>query len=810
MLKQSRSRRLVILIGLIVFAVIGYLVLNNSKAATNADIDNNGSVGISDLTILAANYGLSGKTFSQGDITGDGTVNIFDFSILAAQWGSTSGGSCTGISIAAGADIASIINGTVSGNTTFCISGNHVLSAIIQPKAGDQLIGVAGTSPTLDGGATGCPAACTGGLALAINGNNVNNVTVKGLLVQHVNNAINSPALGAQNVGSGWDIENNEVAFNATEGIRVGASAIVKNNQVHDNGQLGLSGFQSTGANIESNTIYNNCLGANCNTAYFQGGGDEAGGMKFFRGSSITIKNNNVHDNGGDGIWLDTDIFNSTIDGNTVTNNGIANVSNTQQIVIEVACNNSITNNTVTAGAGTNISTGTPSSAIFLSTSHGNIITGNTTSGKQRGIFIWNDANRTDSTPSCGAKSSDNNTISGNNETLLSGGTSQITGFNMFTGTTQSGNIYSNNHYHISSCSNAAWEWYTGSSVNLSFSAWQAIPQDSTASGSTCDTSTSNKIYWGSWIDGDVYSLNSADAPWSGPTAGGSWDLFEQHAGKKVSIIHYGQPPMWSGPFYPGTANFITDRGAIPMMDMSSLDVPLTDITNGNYDSSIITWANAVKTWGKPFFFRWDWEMNGTWGQLGNFYWLAQAKANPTNYTNAWKHIHDVIAGQGANNVTWVWCPNVVYSGTTPLSSLYPGDGYVDWTCIDGYNWGTNPYKSDSWKSFSQVFSQTYNELLALAPTKPIMIGETASTEYGGSKASWITDALSTQLPNNFPKIKALVWFNWNFVEGSGRMDWPIESSGTAQSAFATGISSSYFTTNSFGSLPALTKVQAP
>ncbi len=96
MLKRSRLRGLVVFVGILVFAVIGYLVLNNSKAATNADIDNNGSVGISDLTILAANYGLSGKTFSQGDITGDGTVNIYDFSILAAQWGQTSGGSSYG------------------------------------------------------------------------------------------------------------------------------------------------------------------------------------------------------------------------------------------------------------------------------------------------------------------------------------------------------------------------------------------------------------------------------------------------------------------------------------------------------------------------------------------------------------------------------------------------------------------------------------------------------------------------------------------------------------------------------------------
>ncbi len=94
MLKQSRSRRLVILVGVLVFAVIGYLVIHNSKAATNADINNDGGVGIADLTILAANYGQNGKTFSQGDITGDGTVNIYDFSILAANWGN---GTPTGV-----------------------------------------------------------------------------------------------------------------------------------------------------------------------------------------------------------------------------------------------------------------------------------------------------------------------------------------------------------------------------------------------------------------------------------------------------------------------------------------------------------------------------------------------------------------------------------------------------------------------------------------------------------------------------------------------------------------------------------------
>lgn len=316
-------------------------------------------------------------------------------------------------------------------------------------------------------------------------------------------------------------------------------------------------------------------------------------------------------------------------------------------------------------------------------------------------------------------------------------------------------------------------------------------------------TSTPSSIYWGAWIDGDTYSIGSSDAPWSASTTGGSWDLFEQHAGKKVSVLHYGQPPMWSQAFAPGTASLITNRGAIPFMDMSSQSVPLTDVTSGKYDSSIITWAQAVKSWGKPFFFRWNWEMNGTWFDWGN-----QAKANPANYIAAWRHMHDVVTAQGASNVTWVWCPNTEFTGSTPLSQLYPGDSYVDWTCVDGYNWGSNPYKTDSWKSFNQVFQQTYNSLLTIAPTKPIIIGETSTTEYGGSKASWITDALTNQLPKNYPKVKGLVWFNWNIFENGGRMDWPIETTSTAQAAFANGIANPYYSANSYGNLPALTKVQ--
>jgi beta-mannanase len=160
--------------------------------------------------------------------------------------------------------------------------------------------------------------------------------------------------------------------------------------------------------------------------------------------------------------------------------------------------------------------------------------------------------------------------------------------------------------------------------------------------------------------------------------------------------------------------------------------------------------------------------------------------------------VRDVFTSVGARNVTFVWVPNAIYPGSIPLAGLYPGDAYVDWVGLDGYNWGTNPTKPAGWTSFRNVVRPTYDALGALAPGKPVMVAETGSSEYGGSKAAWIADALAT-LPTEFPRIRALVWFDWN-AEG---MDWVIESSATAQSAFAAGIASPQYMGNAYANLPA-------
>jgi hypothetical protein len=62
-----------------------------AAALTPGDANGDGAVNVSDLSLLAANYGVtSGATWGMGDFTGDGAVNVSDLSLLAANYGTGS------------------------------------------------------------------------------------------------------------------------------------------------------------------------------------------------------------------------------------------------------------------------------------------------------------------------------------------------------------------------------------------------------------------------------------------------------------------------------------------------------------------------------------------------------------------------------------------------------------------------------------------------------------------------------------------------------------------------------------------------
>jgi hypothetical protein len=310
-------------------------------------------------------------------------------------------------------------------------------------------------------------------------------------------------------------------------------------------------------------------------------------------------------------------------------------------------------------------------------------------------------------------------------------------------------------------------------------------------------------LYWGATI-GD--QITGEQAPWDM----GAVSSFEGMAGKGVSLVNFFAPfANCSGSNcsyykFPGDVmEDIREHGSIPVFSWSSQSIPsnlnepnfqLSDVIAGTYDSFIREFAEDARDWGHPFFLRFNWEMNGNW-----FPWSEGVNGNQSGeYVAAWRHVHDVFSAVGADNVTWVWCPNVDpgHKLQSSLASNYPGADYVDWTGLDGYNWG--PSKG-GWTSFSQLYNTTYHEITdTVAPGKPLMIGEMGATESGGSKASWISEALA-EIPTAFPNIRAMLWFD-TFDDG---MDWPIETSSSATGAFASGVQAAAYRANSYADLPA-------
>ncbi len=234
-----------------------------------------------------------------------------------------------------------------------------------------------------------------------------------------------------------------------------------------------------------------------------------------------------------------------------------------------------------------------------------------------------------------------------------------------------------------------------------------------------------------------------------------------------IHLTYYAWDDDWAGGSVTATD---LSEGKIPLVNWEPDNIDFNQIVNGSLDATIQARASGAKKLGMRFFLDFAAEMNGDEAWSGNDAGL---------YVAAYRHIHDLFVAAGANNVVWAWCPNVtdVNGGNAMTMAYYPGDTYVDWTGVDGYNWGTS-VAGFGWQSFHDVFAQIY-PLLA-AKGKPILIGEMASDEVGGDKGQWIAAIVPT-LRADFPMIKGLVWFDVH-----KERQWQIDSSPASLAAYQT------------------------
>ena len=269
-----------------------------------------------------------------------------------------------------------------------------------------------------------------------------------------------------------------------------------------------------------------------------------------------------------------------------------------------------------------------------------------------------------------------------------------------------------------------------------------------------------------------AFGVTHPDVPWD-PT---QIDALADLLGRMPAIIAWYQ--AWgasSSALDLALLEAVRSRGAVPLITWEpwggSTSFPLTAIARGDFDAYIDTWAVGLAEYGAPVYLRFAHEMNGDW-----YPWSVGVNGNSVgDYVAAWRHVHDRFAAAGASNVSWIWAP--IAGPSAGVVATYPGDAYVDWVGLDGFNYGTTKPDS-SWTSFASIFASSYGAVQTLTD-KSIMIAETGSTEEGGDKVAWVKDAFATQLPYQFPDVRAVIWFNRD-----KETDWRVDSSVASLAAF--------------------------
>jgi hypothetical protein len=281
--------------------------------------------------------------------------------------------------------------------------------------------------------------------------------------------------------------------------------------------------------------------------------------------------------------------------------------------------------------------------------------------------------------------------------------------------------------------------------------------------------------------------------------------ITEQSVG---SIVWF---PTWDDEFPSIACNKLAERGIIPHLtwelfwpsedpNNSRQTGPdgyqgFLDVLDGKYDAYIDRFAQDAKEFDNTVLIRFLHEFNGNW-----YVWSGNknggANGGPDQVVAVWKYVVDRFRAKGATNVKWLWVPHGPSTDRSEepwnhVSKYWPGDEYVDWIGLDGYNF----YPQDPWggkrpyRNFDNCFRELYDQCAALGD-QPMMIAEfgTGEFEYEDvDKAAWISDAFS-KIKSDYPRVKIFTWFNIN-----KELDWRVNSSPEALEAFKKAMKDPYY-----------------
>jgi mannan endo-1,4-beta-mannosidase len=254
-------------------------------------------------------------------------------------------------------------------------------------------------------------------------------------------------------------------------------------------------------------------------------------------------------------------------------------------------------------------------------------------------------------------------------------------------------------------------------------------------------------------------------------------DQYASNTGTVPRIILVHQDWYWGGSYVPFAAsgiNSIYSRWPLPntviMTTWSqSNGVPsLSSIAAGQHDAYIRQFATDVKAFGKRILIRPNAEMNGDWFGFGG---------QPAAFIDFWRRTVDIFRSVGVPNAEFVWCPNVTYRGTNyPIVPYYPGNDYVDWVGLDGYNYAAS--RSTAWQEFVDIFAYDLDNTMGQYPKK-LIICETGCHPEVGDKGAWFWNMRQALAANRFPQVEGVVYYDHNMDGASWAIDapqWALEA----------------------------------
>jgi hypothetical protein len=231
----------------------------------------------------------------------------------------------------------------------------------------------------------------------------------------------------------------------------------------------------------------------------------------------------------------------------------------------------------------------------------------------------------------------------------------------------------------------------------------------------------------------------------------------DQFAGKKHSIgaLFWAMedPPsynllvqlntLWNYGYTP-FINLVSNEPCKPN-DVNNRNV-MQKFANGSKDAAIRQTAQAYQSFlnngdNRKAFIGLFPEMNGNW----TCYY-----APPIVFQTAYNRIRQIFIQEGValSDVWWVFVPNGYSNPGSEFENYYPGDQNVDIVAFSAYNFGYCP--NAAWKIWTEpdtLFDSLISRMRIMAPTKPIIIAQTATTAYYSNginhslKNKWLVDA---------------------------------------------------------------------